>query len=142
MNNVDKILRIEESFRGNKKLKDFDGYTLETREKIYYIAISTGQSCCEEYGTIQSNDNLSEFIGSEIKDITYSNCADYSDCEIFEKAVSPGYSAYNVFDCAFIDVNTDIGSFQLAVYNLHNGYYGHDIQVIVEDKVNTLSGIN
>ena len=35
----------------------------------------------------------------------------------------------------FVDFVTDRGTFQLAVYNSHNGYYGHGILVLKNDEV-------
>lgn len=35
----------------------------------------------------------------------------------------------------FVDFVTNIGTFQLAVYNSHNGYYGHGIIVAKDDDI-------
>jgi hypothetical protein len=35
----------------------------------------------------------------------------------------------------FVDFVTDKGVFQLAVYNAHNGYYGHGILVAKDDEI-------
>ena len=36
----------------------------------------------------------------------------------------------------FINVNgPDLDQIQFAVYNSHNGYYGHEVKFVVDDKV-------
>lgn len=35
----------------------------------------------------------------------------------------------------FVDFITNNGVFQLAVYNVHNGYYGHGILVAKDDEI-------
>lgn len=35
----------------------------------------------------------------------------------------------------FVDFVTSRGTFQLAVYNSHNGYYGHGIIVAKDDEI-------
>lgn len=40
-------------------------------------------------------------------------------------------------DCIFVDIKTDCGTLQLAVYNSHNGYYGHEV-LIRENNVEYL----
>jgi len=35
----------------------------------------------------------------------------------------------------FVDFITTNGTFQLAVYNSHNGYYGHGIVVAIDEKI-------
>ena len=35
----------------------------------------------------------------------------------------------------FVDFKTDLGTFQLAVYNSHNGFYGHGILVAKDNEI-------
>ena len=35
----------------------------------------------------------------------------------------------------FVDFKTNLGTFQLAVYNSHNGYYGHGILVAKDNEI-------
>ena len=37
---------------------------------------------------------------------------------------SDGESAF-----CFIDINTSVGKLQFAIYNTHNGYYGHEVEI-------------
>jgi len=128
-----KILKIEEIFNFKPDIESswystFDGFRITTDSKVFELLISNGQDCCEDFGSIVSEDNLDDFIGSEIKDFKCVDSADYNDIPLFKKANND--SEYvDVFDCAFIDFNTNKGTIQFAVYNHHNGYYGHDIVI-------------
>lgn len=81
------------------------------------LGISNDQCCCEEWGYITTPDDVSEFIGSEVLDINLVSQMQRPDG-----------------DCAgtmFINIETDNGLLQLSVYNNHNGYYGHVVEVSV-----------
>lgn len=99
-----------------------DGYSIWTTVMLIEFWISNERQCCESWGYFSSDDDLSRFIGKEIDRIELDSekCGSY---EIPEDAKS--------LDCGgirFITVHlADGDSFQLAVYNAHNGFYGHDI---------------
>ena len=40
-------------------------------------------------------------------------------------------------DIQFVTFKTDVGDFQLSVYNGHNGYYGHKI-LVLKESIETL----
>jgi hypothetical protein len=97
------------------------GYKITTDKQEILIGIYSGQSCCENYGYLISHDNIDEFIGSKLLGI---NITDDSlntiDVELPESE-----------ECGaiFVNIETDKGTLQVAVYNSHNGYYGHSVIV-------------
>ena len=120
----------------DKKIGDlpyhkYEGYCIKTDKKDFYIAIDNSQKCCEDYGSICSDDNFDYFIGSKILDYRCVDDANYDEIKI-KKEFDEFY--IDVFDCAFIEFKTTKGDLQFAVYNNHNGYYGHDIKIFEIDK--------
>ena len=105
----------------------YEGYKIKTTTKEFVIGISNGSSCCESWGHITSEDNLNKFIGAEILNYRCINSADYNEIELTRKNAG---EYVDVYDCAFIDFNTDRGVLQFAVYTSHNGYYGHHMQIV------------
>ena len=73
-----------------------------------------GQSCCENR-YMDTDDNLSEFVGAKLLDLEkkYAGTQDDDD---------DGWG--DVTEIQFLDVKTDKGTFQMKNYNEHNGYYG------------------
>ena len=121
----------------SSRLNDsYDGYKVKTEKDEYLILIDNGQNCCEDWGYFDTNDNSQEFIGAELQDI-----------ELVDKALSVEslkekmqFGTEYVGIC-FVNFRTDKDVFQLAVYNSHNGYYGHSIfiakngEIIVNDTL-------
>ena len=130
---MSRILEIKEVF--DQTIKDdkyskYDGYILRTTTKDYKLLISNNQSCCEDYGQIISNDDLGYYVGAEIKSI---ECVENGDYKKIKLTKDHAGKYVDVYDCAFIELNTTKGILQLAVYNSHNGYYGHNIKIIEEN---------
>ena len=71
-----------------------------------------GQSCCE-HRYMDTDDNLSEFVGAKLLDLEKKYAGTQDD---------DGWG--NVTEIQFLDVKTDKGTFQMKNYNEHNGYYG------------------
>ena len=107
-----------------------DGYEVITTKTSIYVLIDNGQSCCEKYGYFSSDDDLNQFIGAKLKEITLTDIALNTKTIEFVKELYLYAGGIQ-----FVTFNTNKGLFQLAVYNAHNGYYGHDIQVVVGDDV-------
>lgn len=110
--------------------RSMDGYKISTVKHNIYILIDNYQSCCENWGYIQSEDDLNYYIASSIKDIKLTDIALNQKMIDFEKE---GY--FDEGGIQFVDFETSRGSFQLAVYNGHNGYYGHGIIISIDDKI-------
>ena len=78
----------------------------DTKLEIY----DDGQSCCE-IRHMETDDDLSEFVGAKILDFELKDAPDQED-------------EYGVHEVQFLDVKTDKGIFQMSNHNEHNGYYG------------------
>lgn len=103
----------------------FEGYLVKTNKQTIAIGISNQESCCESWGHIQSDDDLSEFIGAELLEITKTDTALNTT---MAKQVDGLY--LDEGGLMFITFKTNKGQFQLAVYNEHNGYYGHTAFIV------------
>ena len=117
------ILKIEEVYDISKKTQygwdeTFEGYKVTTDSQEILVLVSNSQSCCESWGYVQSEDNLDQFIGSGLLNITT------TDSALNTKMIDAA-SNLDCGDIMFVTFHTNKGSFQLAVYNSHNGYYGH-----------------
>lgn len=109
--------------------QSFDGYMVETEHKKFYILIENGQSCCENWGYLSTNDDINYFIGKEISRISLTDDnlhnKDLDDLNYLDDG--------GVVFVTFYMVDGD--TLQLAVYNCHNGYYGHSILIVEDDKI-------
>jgi len=128
------ILEIKEvedvAFKG--RYAKFDGYRLALSGFIsIYLLIENGQACSEEYGYISTNDNLQEFVGATILKIELSNEIELIDLTEIKKLSG---LVKDEFYAEFITIYTSKGSFQLAVYNAHNGFYGHQVLCILKNE--------
>lgn len=119
------IEKIEECmFHVDKTIweSDYEGYIITTNKQQIKLGIQEGQSCCECYGYITSEDDLSSYIGAELIDVVITD----------KLLVSTNLSAVHQGDTMFVTIETNKGSFQFVAYNDHNGYYGHEAIVISE----------
>jgi hypothetical protein len=108
---------------------DMDGYKVETENHVIHVLIDNGQSCCESWGYFESEDDLQAFVGAELKEINLTDKA--LNQQKFEQS---GYYE-DSGGIQFVDFVTDKGTFQLAVYNAHNGYYGHGIVIAKDNEI-------
>ena len=106
-----------------------DGFEIKTDTHTWLILIDNGQSCCEDWGYIVSNDHFKKFLGKEVISVKLTDKALNTKMVEKEKEIYEG-------GIQFVDFNfSDGDSLQFAVYNSHNGYYGHDIVVARDKKV-------
>lgn len=120
---MEKILKIEETTFNLKDYYGYDGYQIVTEKQTIKLGISNSQSCCEQWGYFMSNDDISDFIGSEfIKLETTDVCLNSKELD--------GLYYPNTM---FVNIYTTKGMLQFVAYNSHNGYYGHDA-VIFSDE--------
>ena len=106
-----------------------DGYTVTTDLHTIRVLIDNGQSCCENWGYFASEDDLAPFVGAELREINLTDVALHK-----ERVEQTGY-----YDdgggIQFVDFVTSQGTFQLSVYNAHNGYYGHGILIAKDNDI-------
>lgn len=138
---MEKILRIEEvtfkpkSENSNWYSSHCDGFEVVTDKQTIRFGISNGQGCCEDWGYLTTNDDLQEFVGAEIREITKTDTA--LNTKKIEQRLEYGFDSGGII---FINIETDKGTLQFAAYNSHNGYYGHTVymeseQLTFEDGV-------
>lgn len=125
MNNLpEKILSITEVNdlkEDTKSWSGMDGYKVVTDKQEIFVLISNDQSCCEDWGYFDTNNDTEDFVGSNLLDLKL-----VDDCLNVKKMEDLDMDAGDII---FVNFETDKGTFQLAVYNSHNGYYGHDIEI-------------
>lgn len=83
--------------------------------------ISNFTSCCEDWGYFSSEDDYNDFIGAELLNVVIVD--DALKCAEMDK-----FSEYHD-DAIFVNLETSKGVLQFAVYNSHNGYYGHTVRI-------------
>lgn len=122
-----KIKSIEEvSFQINEKYYSYyDGIviTLEN-DSVIKMGISNSQNCCEQFGYLLSEDDLSSFIGAKFLKVERVTT-------LLETIEVP---SLDCGDAMFINITTSKGLLQIVVYNSHNGYYGHHA-VLIENNI-------
>lgn len=118
---MEKILSITES-----NFDGYEGYIVLTDKQTIKVGVSSGQECCEEFGYLQSEDDIEYFVGSNLISIGLTDKA-YNNI-IFKVEEIGIYEGGAIF----VNFSTDRGLFQLAVYNEHNGYYSH--YIIIESQ--------
>lgn len=103
----------------------YEGYEILTDNLNYYVVIDSSQSCCESWGTVISEDAPKDFIGAELRKV-----------EVVDKALEK-IEVPEVYEggVMFVNIVTNRGVFQIALYNDHNGYYGHEA-VVWSEKSN------
>lgn len=122
--NMEKILKIEtETFDyTNGYTQSCDGYKITTDKQEILIGISNGQSCCENWGYLTSQDDFDDFIGATLVDVRT------VDEALNVESIKDADSSYGSF--MFVNLETNRGTLQFVLYNEHNGYYGHDAVVV------------
>ena len=108
--------------------RSMDGYEVTCANHRVLVLIDNGQSCCESWGYMSSEDNLSQFVGATLRDIKLTDTGCNTKMIEEEKSIYEG-------GIQFVDFITSKGDFQLAVYNAHNGYYGHGIIIAIDDEI-------
>ena len=136
------VLEIEEIFdvpffsHGSYE-ETFDGFKIKTSKAEYKILIENMQWCCEDWGYFSTNDNPKEFVGKNLLSVNISGneAARKIEFEKAKKRNDSGLEYVDFRDAQFVDFVMDDGSvLQFAVYNCHNGYYGHDVLFLKNKK--------
>lgn len=126
---MEKIINIEDINEGDR-YNSVAGFAITTDEQVIKLIIDNDGQCCERWGYFMSEDDFSEFIGSEIIDISITDTA--LNTEKWERAKNPDNDDYesNDIQVMFVNISTTNGILQFTAYNEHNGYYGHEAKVI------------
>lgn len=127
------IREVHDIKPSNNKYQSYDGFEIETEDQTIQVLIDNEQSCCENWGYLSSDDDLEDFVGATLVDIRL------TDTGLNERMVEAG-QYLDEGDIIFVTFRTDRGVFQLAVYNGHNGYYGHHVR-IVSEQMNLSAGV-
>lgn len=122
---MNKIIEIKEGVFKHKQ-SEYEGYVITTEKSTYNLGIDNDGQCCESWGYLASNDNLDEFIGAEIVGVKL------TDNELFTVDTLPKLYEGGM---TFFTVETNKGSFQIVAYNEHNGYYSHDVLIVIDDEL-------
>lgn len=116
-------------------IEDFDifetceGYRITTDKTVIEFGIDSMRHCCESWGYFSSDDDFSRFVGKEISSIDLDSEKEGS----YEIPEDVGYLEYG--GIRFVTIHTTDGdSVQFAVYNAHNGYYGHEIFIRIGNE--------
>ena len=128
---IKEITEIEEHKFNNET---YDGYSIiiysEDKLKKIDILISDYQSCCEDWGYICSEDNFDDFIGSKVIEIYTTGIE--GETSIKDYMTSKYIDEDEIM---FLTLKTSKGNLQFAVYNSHNGYYGHQAIIKINDEI-------
>ena len=128
----EKIINItEEIFELSEKY--YEGYVIETDKQKIKIGISNVQNCCEDFGYFMTNDNIENFIGTDLFEIQIVDTA-LNNKKIEEIKNNTGYNNDSI-NIMFVNFETSNSTLQFTVYNAHNGYYGHNA-VVVSEQLN------
>lgn len=123
---MEKIISITEKTFNTGQYREYDGYEIITDDQIIFFGIQNHQSCCESWGYMITNDDISEFIGQELIRITEVDSA--LNGKVIEEA-----TYLNSGDIMFVNFETSNGVLQFVAYNGHNGYYGHDAVLVSKE---------
>ena len=138
---IQEIETTRPSDLSNDHRNSYEGYRIITNEQEIHLLMASDQSCCENWGYFLCNDDLDEFVGSELLSIILTDTA--RNTEIFEEK-APKVTEHNKIqaprefgtdydeELMFVNLETSQGTLQFVAYNAHNGYYGHN--ALVESK--------
>ena len=106
-----------------------EGYKIETDKHTFYILIDNQSSCCENWGHIVSDEDFSKYNGKEVIEVRLTDTA--LNNKMLEDTESLDEGGVQFVTLIF----SDNSALQFAVYNAHNGYYGHSVVVARDNKI-------
>lgn len=136
---MEKILKIEQVYDVSLEKEAtywsmYDGFKITTDSQEILCLITNSQNCCEHFGMFESQDNTDSFIGADL--IAVNVVDEALNVEKWNKEHEYGLDNGGVM---FVNFETNRGTFQLAAYNAHNGYYGHTARLISKQINHELS---
>lgn len=107
--------------------ESFDGFKITTDKQVIVLGISNGQSCCEDWGYLLTEDDPSRFVGAVLTGLSRTD-----ENRIKQPVPENKWNGEESLDeggSVFLDIETDRGVLQFVAYNGHNGYYGHEVKI-------------
>jgi hypothetical protein len=115
-----KVVSIELDYKHEVDWQSFDGVRFGFEDGTsFFFGISDSQSCCENWGYLHAQDDVSAHIGATWLKWEETNTWPFETEKPEYGFDEGGFQAINVF--------TSAGLLQFVVYNAHNGYYGHSV---------------
>lgn len=122
----EKILEIKKIEKYTYKKNHYDGFEIKTEEQSILLLIDSYSQCCERFGILTSEDNLDDFIGSNLFNVTITDKALKTKTVDMLKEFDN-----NCFNTVFINFDTNKGTLQFVAYNgSGSGFYGHDVILV------------
>ncbi len=106
-----------------------EGYKVVTDRHTYHVLIGSEQFCCETSGYLTSDDDIQQYIGAELREVRL------TDTALNSARVEASDYYEDDGGIQFVYFVTDRGVLQLAVYNAHNGYYGHSVLIARDEDI-------
>ena len=122
---MEEIVSIKEDLFDIRN-SEYEGFIIATNKQKIYIGVSAYRCCCESFGALISEDDIDKFIEAELLNIKITD-TELKSYDFLENLFEGG--------TMFVDIETNKGVFQIAVYNIHNGYYGH-AAIVKSEKLN------
>lgn len=127
-----KVVLVDDYFQVDRD--DFVGVriVLEDNSEIRF-GIANYPQCCEDFGFIEASefDDYDKFIGAKVLEVACIRDPKAHFKEIVDLEKDKGFMC---LDTEFINIKTTKGVMNFAVYNYHNGYYGHDVVAFYTQK--------
>ena len=128
---IERVLRHQPlAHMGSYWCQTFDGWIVKTSLHEFFLGVSDYESCCESWGTVSSDDDPKALIGQELIDIELTDTA----LEVGSIAIKEQIAGLDEGGIQFMTLKTAVGDFQIAVYNAHNGYYGHEVMAVKDGE--------
>lgn len=126
MEKIHEIREVTNEKLSGNSWTSYEGFQIQTDLQLISIFIENEGKCCERSGYVVSEDDLSQFQGAEIREIVIVDTA--LNTKVRNATDSDNEDKYP--HTLFVNVETNVGLLQFALYNMHNGYYGHDVRVV------------
>lgn len=130
MSTIREITEFENEALTGETWQHFDGWRIVADDQTVVVGISNSQDCCEEFGYFNSDDDPLKYIGAELLRVER---VSEDKSERLVTTIPDVEYGLDAGAAVFVNIVTDRGAFQLAAYNAHNGYYGHEAVVISRD---------
>lgn len=124
---MEKIVSIEEVYDKNVgNLFGLEGFSIKTSKQEVLLLVTGGKVCCEDIGYLMSEDDVSDYIGSELLDIELTDVG--LDVRSIQEEIKEDHQIESG-GIVFVNIKTSSGLLQFVVYNYHNGNYGHRVMI-------------